>query len=113
MSKSLKIYIAGRMTKHSHFSDHNWRDEFLEEISRLTGLKFISFDPTNASKNYSDLEMVFGSDAHMISQIDVLVVYLSDDISVGGSQEILIAKYFNKPVIALAPKGGQFNGATK
>lgn len=42
-----------------------------------------------------------------------MVVYLSDDISVGGSQEILIAKYLNKPVIGFAPYGGKFNGATR
>lgn len=111
--KPIKVYVAGKMSKHSSFDSHLWRDDFLKEISMITGLKFISFDPTRASKDYKDLEMVFGSDVHMISQIDVLVVYLSDDISVGGSQEILIAKYFKKPVIALAPLGGKFNGGIK
>ncbi len=111
--KPIKVYVAGKMSKHSSFDSHQWRDDFLREISGLTGIKFISFDPTRASKDYRNLEMVFGSDVHMISQIDVLVVYLSDDISVGGSQEILIAKYFKKPVIALAPLGGKFNGGTK
>jgi hypothetical protein len=43
----------------------------------------------------------------------VLIVYLSDDISIGGSQEILIAKYFKVPVIGLARHGGKFNGADK
>jgi hypothetical protein len=42
-----------------------------------------------------------------------VIVYLSDDISIGGSQEILIAKYFKIPVIGLAPHGGKFNGADK
>lgn len=111
--KPIKVYVAGKMSKHSSFDSHQWRDDFLREISGLTGIKFISFDPTRASKDYKDLEMVFASDIHMISEIDVLIVYLSDDISVGGSQEILIAKYFKKPVIALAPLGGKFNGGTK
>lgn len=112
-NKPIKVYVAGKMSQHSNFNSYQWRDDFLQQISRLTRLKFISFDPTRASKDYKDLEMVFGSDVHMISQIDVLVVYLSDDISVGGSQEILIAKYFKKPVIALAPLGGKFNGGIK
>ncbi len=111
--KLIRVYVAGKMSKHSHFGSYTWRDDFLREITKMTGLKFISLDPTRASKDYKDLEMVFGSDIHMISQIDVLVVYLSDDISVGGSQEILIAKYLNKPVIGLAPVGGKFNGGTK
>jgi hypothetical protein len=45
----------------------------------------------------------------MISRANVMVVYFSDDISVGASQEILIAKCFKKPVIGLAPPGGKFN----
>ena len=49
----------------------------------------------------------------MISRSDVMIVYLSDDISVGGSQEILIAKYYKVPVIGLARHGGKFNGADK
>ena len=113
MSKPIKIYVAGKMSKHSHFKTHYWRDEFLGEINSLTGLSFISFDPIRTTKNYTDPEIVFGSDVHMISQVDVLVAYLSEDFSVGGSQEILIAKYFNKPVIALAPRGSSYNRKSK
>lgn len=111
--KPIKIYVAGKMSGHSHYDSYSWRDDFLKEIAVLSGLKFISFDPTRAGKDYSDLEMVFGSDVHMISQVDVVVVYASDDLSVGGSQEILIAKYLGKPVISLAPLGGKFNGGDK
>ncbi|HET9850358.1 MAG TPA: DUF4406 domain-containing protein [Candidatus Saccharimonadales bacterium] len=113
MNQTLKVYVAGKMRGHSGFANHTWRDEFLEELAKLTGLRFISFDPTRAQKNYDNLELVFGSDVHMIDQVDVVIVYVSDDISVGASQEILIAKYFKKPVIAYAPAGGHFNGGTK
>lgn len=109
----LKIYVAGKMSKHSHYDSFSWRDDFLREINKITKQKFISLDPVKASKDYTNLQMVFGSDTHMISEVDVVVVYASDDISIGGSQEILIAKYFNKPVIAFAPLGGKFNGGTK
>jgi hypothetical protein len=70
-------------------------------------------DPTKSGVQHATPQMVFGADALMIKQCDVFVVYLSDDISVGGSQEILIAKYFKKPVIALAPLGGKFNGSKR
>lgn len=113
MNKQLKVYVAGKMSKHSDFETHNWRDDFLAEISRLSGLEFVSFDPVNATKDYRDPEIVFGSDAHMISEVDVVIVYLTDDISVGASQEILIAKYYSKPVIALAKRGGKFNQKSK
>ena len=113
MAKPIKIYVAGKMSAHSGYSTHTWRDDFLEGIAKLSGLSFISYDPVNATKDYTDSEIVFGSDVHMISQVDVVVVYLTDDISVGAAQEILIAKYYTKPVIALARKGGKFNLKSK
>lgn len=109
----MKVYVAGKVSKDSVFGRHDWRDEFCAELERLSGLKIANLDPTKTSISQSDPELVFGADCHLISGCDVMVVYLSDDISVGGSQEILIAKYFGKPVIGLAPYGGKFNGATK
>ncbi|MFH1433735.1 MAG: hypothetical protein ABIG32_02485, partial [Candidatus Uhrbacteria bacterium] len=37
----------------------------------------------------------------------------TDDISVGGSQEMLIAKYYEKPLIGIAPVGGKFRKPEK
>lgn len=109
----MKVYVAGKVSKDSVFGRHDWRDEFCSELEILSGLKMTNLDPTKTSISQSDPELVFGADCHLISGCDVMVVYLSDDISVGGSQEILIAKYFGKPVIGLAPQGGKFNGSTK
>jgi len=109
----LKVYVAGKISKHSVFGTHDWRDNFCKELSRLSGKKILNLDPTKTEANQSNPKMVFGCDSYLISICDVLVAYLSDDISIGGSQEILIAKYFKKPVIGLAPLGGKFNGADK
>jgi hypothetical protein len=111
--KKIKIYVAGKVANDSVFGTHDWRDQFLDVLSGLSGLEFINYDPTRKKDIYKDLELVFGGDIFMISQVDVVVVYLTDDVSIGASQEILIAKYFNKPVIGLAPIGGKFNGGTK
>jgi predicted house-cleaning noncanonical NTP pyrophosphatase (MazG superfamily) len=109
----LKIYVAGKVRKESVFGTHHWRDGFVKELEQLSGLELENLDPTKNDVNQSVAEEVFAADCLLISRCDVLVVYLTDDISVGGSQEILIAKYFKKPVIGLAPKGGKFNGATR
>lgn len=109
----LKIYVAGKVSKDSVFGTHDWRDNFCDELSRLSGIKLDNLDPTKSKVNQNDKKLIFGCDSYMISTCDVLIVYLSDDISVGGSQEILIAKYYKKPVIGLAPYGGKFNGADK
>ena len=109
----MRIYVAGKVSKESVFGTHHWRDEFVRTLAALSGLSLTNLDPTRLESNQNDPEMVYGADAYLISQADCLIVYLSDDISVGGSQEILIAKYFKKPVIGLAPRGGKFNGSRK
>ena len=110
---SLKLYIAGKVSKNSSFGKHHWRDEFTQELSRLSDRKIENLDPTKISNTIETPEEIFGADVALIDQCDAFVVYLSDDISVGGSQEILIAKYLNKPVIGYAPRGGKFNGSRR
>ncbi len=113
MTKPLKVYIAGKVSKDSVFGTHHWRDEFCRVLEKLSKIKLTNIDPTKSGVDQVDPESVFGADALMIHRADVIIVYLSDDISVGGSQEMLIAKYFKKPLIGLAPFGGKFNGSTK
>lgn len=111
--KFLKVYIAGKVAKNSVFGTHYWRDGFIDRLRDVSQLDLINVDPTKTNLQNDDPAVIFGCDVYMISQVDVVIVYLSDDISVGGAQEILIAKYFGKPVIGLAPLGGKFNGRDK
>jgi len=83
------------------------------ELSKLSGLELENLDPLKIEIAATKPEDIFAKDCYLISESDVVVVYLSDDISVGGSQEIIIAKYFEKPVIGLAPRGGKFNGNSR
>lgn len=109
----MKVYIAGKVSKNSSFGRHDWRDEFCGELRSLSGLALDSLDPLKIETYSMGPEEIFAKDCYLISQSDVVIVYLSDDISVGGSQEILIAKYLRKPVIGLAPFGGKFNGSSR
>lgn len=109
----MKLYVAGKVKKDSSFGTHHWRDGFVTELQRLSGLTLENIDPVKEESFDSMPSEIFEKDCQLISKCDCLIVYLSDDISVGGSQEILIARYFKKPVIALAPRGGKFNGATR
>lgn len=109
----IKVYVAGKISKDSVFGTHDWRDNFCAELEKLSGLKLDNLDPTKTGTDQNDSKLVFGADSYLISQSNVLIVYLSDDISIGGSQEILIAKYYKIPVIGLARHGGKFNGADK
>jgi hypothetical protein len=109
----VKVYVAGKVSKDSVFGTHYWRDVFVKKLEDLCGLELLSLDPAKKLTDQNKPEETFGADVYMISQSDVVIVYLSDDISVGGSQEILIAKYYHKPVIGLAPSGGKFNHKNK
>jgi hypothetical protein len=111
--QKLKIYIAGKVSKESFFGTHYWREDFVSQLEKLSGINLISIDPARKMTDQNDFNQAFQADVFTISRVDVVVVYLSNDISVGGSQEILIAKYFRKPVIGLAPLGGKFNMKNK
>lgn len=111
--RTLTVYIAGKVSKESFFQKHHWRDEFCQRLEELSGRTLKHLDPLEGQNPNSSPEHIFAQDCQRIKQADGLVVYLSDDISVGGSQEILIAKYFKKPVIGFAPNGGKFNGSSR
>lgn len=114
---SVKVYVAGKVSKESVFGTHDWRDGFCEELSRVAGVGIRNLDPTKESKEFplpeTDAAFIFGRDCLMIQMADVVIVNLTDDISVGGSQEMLIAKYYKKPLVGIAPFGGKFYKAEK
>jgi len=114
MDKEIKVYIAGKVSKDSVFKTSFWREPFCKELSELTGFGIKNIDPTafdqESLRDENNADLIFGRDCFMIKSSDVVIVYLSDDISVGGSQEMLIAKYFKKPLIGIAPKNGKFHG---
>lgn len=109
----LKAYVAGKVSKDSVFGTHHWRDNFCAQLESLSGLQLENIDPLKSETDMTDPWAIFSKDCRLINEADVLIVYLSDDISVGGSQEILIARYLHKPVIGFAPFGGKFNGCRK
>ena len=109
----MKLYIAGKVKKDSSFGTHHWRDGFIAELSRLNDTTYEHLDPLGREVEGMSPQEIFEKDCRLIAECDVFIVYLSDDISVGASQEILIARFYKKPVIGLAPKGGKFNEATR
>lgn len=110
--KKIKLYIAGKVSPDSVFGRHDWRDGFCAALSEASGFSFVNLDPTKSHEKFdldeNNSSLIFGRDCYMIKSADVVIVNLTDDISVGGSQEMLIAKYYRKPLIGIAPKGGKF-----
>jgi len=113
----LKVYVAGKVSSNSVFGTHDWRDKFCKELSLKSGIEIVNLDPVryeiDFDVDHKDSKFIVGKDYFLIKESDVVIVNLTDDISVGGSQEMLIAKYYKKPLIGIAPKGGKFNKTEK
>ncbi|MBI2587948.1 hypothetical protein HYW30_01455 [Candidatus Azambacteria bacterium] len=115
--EKLKVYFAGKVSPESVLAPPDWRDRFCDELSQKLNVEIISLDPTKTFGdfllNHNDPKQVFGRNCFFIRSADLVVVNLTDDISVGGSQEMLIAKYYKKPLIGIAPQGGKFRKKEK
>lgn len=101
----MNIYLAGFVPKGDEEGKTyvDWRVVFSRAINKHTKADFI--DPLDRGGEFdeSNFEAVFGLDCKRIKECDLLIVN-GDNLGIGGSQEILIAKYFNKPVIVILPK---------
>jgi len=89
----IKIYVAGKVNPNSVFGTHDWRINFCKALEEKTGFTIHNLDPTKTPKenwDENDSSLVFGRDCYMISQADIVIVYLTDDIG-------------------LAPLNGKFN----
>lgn len=111
------VYLAGKVPKGTGEKKAfvNWRSEFRVTVrvcSREFGFEdTVEFlDPAH-SVNYGCIptEAYFGRDVHMIHSSDVIIVDARAKIGLGTAQEILIAKYYNIPSIAVCPKDSHYN----
>lgn len=99
-----KIYLAGSVPKGEEELDKfvNWREGYEKVLEKFFDCKCI--DPFARDLNEEDLTAVFGFDCEHIQNCDFLVVNASERLGVGTSQEMVIAKYFEKPVVTVLPK---------
>ncbi len=116
MKKRLKIYFAGKIDPASRLGQR-WRDNIALRLETLLKYTILNLDPNKDPLprliNYSNPLEPIGRNASMIKDSDLVIIMLSEDISVGGSCDMMIAKYFGKPVIGIAQKGGKFRKKKK
>lgn len=109
--QKLRVYFAGKMGKAGGFSEAAWRDRFAATISHNSRFRAVNLDfleVSHSAIDENDGRLIFGRDAYLIRSSDVVVVNLSDDISVGGSVEMMLAKLYHRPLIGIARRGGKF-----
>jgi len=101
----MKIYLAGSVPKGDAeaVGFDNWRVRYSKVLSSVfEGAEFV--DPYVREADESDEKLVFGLDCEQIKSSDLIVVFAESQLGVGTSQEIVVAKYFGRPVITVLPK---------
>ena len=105
----MKIYLAGSVPKgdEEKVDFKNWRNYYKKDLSKRIEAIFV--DPSDRDPNFneSDFLAVFGYDCRNIKDSDLIIVNCENKIGVGTSQEMVIAKYFKKPVITVLPKNSE------
>jgi len=100
----MKIYLAGHVPKGDKEAQNfnEWRDRFKKVLKSNFKAEFIN--PYNRKVDEEDSLFVFGFDCAHIKESDLIIINAEDRLGVGTSQEMVIAKYFKKPVITVLPK---------
>jgi len=99
----MKVVLLGSLPKGDDKRAEwvDWKKPFVEAIRKeLPDVEFIHGD--SISDNVG-AELVVGHDLAQVQAADVCVVDAAEKIGAGTAQEIVIAKYFSKPVVIMMP----------
>jgi hypothetical protein len=100
----MKIILLGSIPKGDEIRKKwvNWKTEYVEKISKqIPDANFLHGDLISDKEG---AKVVVGHDLYLIKNSDIAIVHATSKIGAGTAQEILMAKQFNKPVIAVIPK---------
>lgn len=103
----MKIYLAGSIPKGDNIRKDwiDWKTQYKKVLASIDDLIFLNADDL---KDETNPFVVFGHDANMVKKADIIIVNAEKEIGkgigAGTAQEMVIAKYFSKPVITVLPK---------
>ena len=98
----ISVYLAGKVSK--GIDDHTmrgWRDEYRKLLNTDGTINFLT--PENEKLDENNPMHVVGHDLYLLKCSDILIVNASEKLGVGTAQEMVIAKYFGKPVLTVLP----------
>ncbi|MFH1749699.1 MAG: hypothetical protein ABH837_02285 [bacterium] len=100
----MKIYLAGSVPKGDEeakgFDD--WRNRYKQSLQKFFDADFI--EPYHKELDEGDFLAVVGQDCRHIKESSLVIVNAEEKLGVGTAQELVIAKYFKKPVVSVLPK---------
>ncbi|HVZ12212.1 MAG TPA: hypothetical protein VG965_04235 [Patescibacteria group bacterium] len=100
----MKIILLGSIPKGDEVRKNwiDWKTDYVGKISKaIPNANFLHGDLINDKEGP---ETVVGHDLYLIKHTDIAIVHAAEKIGAGTAQEILMAKQFKKPVIAIIPK---------
>lgn len=100
----IKIYLAGSVPKGAEEEKEfvNWRERYKGVLEKFLDAEFIF--PGAGDMDESDYLLIVGKDSRSIKHSDLIIVNAEEKLGVGTAHEMVIAKYFKKPVISVLPK---------
>lgn len=100
----MKIYLAGSIPKGDSEAEvfDDWRSRYIEALKDCFEADFIQ--PYHRNIDESDFLVVVGQDCKHIKESSLVIVNAEEKLGVGTAQELVIAKYFAKPVVSVLPK---------
>lgn len=111
-NKQVKIYLAGRIPIGNEPGvDPFWRKKYIHRLKSIIP-NVIFLDPTYRDIDETDSRAVFGHDLFLIKQADLILVNAEIKLGLGTAQEMIIAKYFQKPIVTISPRGSYYSPIT-
>lgn len=99
----MKICLIGSIPKGDD-NRETWIDWKISYKNKLSGITNLEFTDGDLWKDESQPFLLVGHDAYQIKMSDIIIVNAEKKLGAGSAQEMLIAKYFSKPVITVLPK---------
>lgn len=100
----IKIAILGKVPKgdKARESFHDWKQEYLTKIK--AALPEASVLHGDHIRDDVGSELVVGHDVWTVKNADIVIVDARDKVGAGTAQEMIMAKYFKRPLVAVIPK---------
>ncbi|MBI4896043.1 MAG: hypothetical protein HY832_00645 [Candidatus Aenigmarchaeota archaeon] len=79
----------------------DWKTAYKKALAPLGDVMFVDGD---VWRDETKSDLLFGHDASVIKQSDIIIANAEEKLGCGTAQEMVIAKYFGKPLFTILPK---------
>jgi len=100
---TLKICLLGSIPKGDDVRKEwkDWKVEYKEKLSQIPNVEFTDGD---AWRDETKALQLVGHDTYLVKTADIVIIDARKKIGAGTAQEMVIAKYFQRPVISILPR---------